>query len=363
MGKTGQFVGSTGSGNGALASILIISSLAAAALINGLAPGSFEQLSQEDGPIEWLSFYAFAGAALLAVRALFTAGGKQQVWLSLYMSLFALGSALIAGEEISWGQRVLGYQPPEAFLAENFQQELNVHNLAADGVRQAVLLALLAGFGVLFPLLRYFPGLGPWLAERVPVPGAWIIPGFLALIAVYLTYPWSYSGEWVELGLGLGLLLTAAGYGNDVPSRTGLGAVAIALGLALLTPWALTRAGQEVDLEQAQLEVEALAEDLRTRHYRSRCGVHKRFYTFTQDYGGRTEGSAFHALEHLDPTRRDYYLDPWNQPYWLRHRCSKDRQDAVLFVYSFGPNRRRDSTAEQLGGDDVGVRINFPRSR
>ena len=35
----------------------------------------------------------------------------------------------VAGEEISWGQRLLAFQPPEFFLRENFQQELNLHNL------------------------------------------------------------------------------------------------------------------------------------------------------------------------------------------------------------------------------------------
>ncbi len=351
------------SGNSALTSILLLVSLTAAAALNGFAPVSFEQLSQEDGPVEWLSFFAFAGAALLAVRALLAAGRSKQPWLSLYLVLFALGCALIAGEEISWGQRVFGYQPPEAFLADNFQQELNVHNLAADAVRQGVLLALLAGFGILFPISRYLPGLGPWLAQRIPIPSLWIIPGFIALIAVYIAYPWPYAGEWVELGLGLGLLVTAAGYGQGTSWRTEAVAVTLALAFALVTPYVLNRAGQKGDLEQARLEVEALADDLRRRHFRSRCGIHKRFYTFTRDYGGRPEGSAFHALEQVESTRRTYYLDPWNQPYWLRHRCSADRQDAVIFVYSFGPNRRRDSTAEALAGDDVGVRVSFPRRR
>ena len=52
--------------------------------------------------------------------------------------------------------------------------------------------------------------------------------------------------------------------------------------------------------------------------------------------------------------RRQYFLDPWNLPYWIRHRCSEGRTTAV-FVYSFGPNRRRDSDPGEIRGDDIGA--------
>ena len=57
-------------------------------------------------------------------------------------------------------------------------------------------------------------------------------------------------------------------------------------------------------------------------------------------------------------SRAGYLLDPWNSPYWIRHKCPQGggRRRAV-FVYSFGPNRRRDSTAWEIRGDDLGVTI------
>jgi hypothetical protein len=58
-----------------------------------------------------------------------------------------------AGEEISWGQRLLGYGTPEGIRSVNEQGELNVHNLA--GVESwfgYLASAFWAGFAVLLPL-------------------------------------------------------------------------------------------------------------------------------------------------------------------------------------------------------------------
>jgi hypothetical protein len=53
----------------------------------------------------------------------------------------------IAGDEISWGQRLLGITTPQQIAAENLQNEVTVHNL--DGLHQLVGLgyALIALYG------------------------------------------------------------------------------------------------------------------------------------------------------------------------------------------------------------------------
>ncbi len=56
-------------------------------------------------------------------------------WVSLIKQLIYLGLALLfffgAGEEISWGQRILGFQTPEPLSQVNRQEEFNLHNLSA----------------------------------------------------------------------------------------------------------------------------------------------------------------------------------------------------------------------------------------
>ena len=62
-----------------------------------------------------------------------------------------------------------------------------------------------------------------------------------------------------------------------------------------------------------------------------------------------------------DAQRRTYFLDPWNNPYWIRMQG-----DSPIYLYSFGPNRRLDTvlgnadgvpTESEVKGDDIGVWI------
>ncbi|HMQ33877.1 MAG TPA: hypothetical protein PKD53_24300 [Chloroflexaceae bacterium] len=83
----------------------------------------------EDGIAENLQviFALAAGVfAALCVRPLWQQG--QRLIAVLYV-VFALGMVFLAGEEISWGQRIFGWETPEHMLETNRQGELNIHNL------------------------------------------------------------------------------------------------------------------------------------------------------------------------------------------------------------------------------------------
>ncbi len=84
----------------------------------------------EDGPIEYgTAIGLFLSAMVLAWMAVKTArsgGTGRSLWLVLYAVAFLFG----AGEEISWGQRIFGWQTTEFFLEHNRQMETNLHNLA-----------------------------------------------------------------------------------------------------------------------------------------------------------------------------------------------------------------------------------------
>jgi hypothetical protein len=72
-----------------------------------------------------LFFYGF----ILARKTL------DKSWTSLVKQLVYLGLAVLfffgAGEEISWGQRILGFETPQALGQVNKQEEFNLHNLSA----------------------------------------------------------------------------------------------------------------------------------------------------------------------------------------------------------------------------------------
>jgi hypothetical protein len=58
-----------------------------------------------------------------------------------------------------------------------------------------------------------------------------------------------------------------------------------------------------------------------------------------------------------DEDRATFLIDPWNSPYWARIRPRSRTRETVITLYSFGPNRRRDSTRTELRGDDIGTVI------
>jgi hypothetical protein len=88
-----------------------------------LIPSLFWRASQvEDGIFEWFTFWAAFAAGIL-----FLAGGFKKH--SVLLIMFAFVWLVFGFEEISWGQRVIGWETPEGLEALNYQDETNLHNV------------------------------------------------------------------------------------------------------------------------------------------------------------------------------------------------------------------------------------------
>jgi hypothetical protein len=343
-------------------------------------PSAYAAGVQEDGALEWMTFWGFVLAAALFLyhtRAERRAGGVP--WFALGLSLFCL---VVALEEISWGQRVFGYRPPTYFLERNYQQELNLHNLVDTSLRKFALSAIIVGYGILLPVAGLVRPTRALLKRLRITPPPWrLIPTFLAAVITYETYPWKYTGELVELVLAMAFLFSALislppGRRQRSPSTL----TALPLMAALLVFMLGSASGRMSlaahrahpdNLEAARSEAEALKLDLLALASAelagdgdgfTRCGLHKRVYTWvTREKTSALYEGHFAALvtQGLQEERADFFIDPWNSPYWVRHRCTRSKER--ITVYSFGPNRRRDSSRSALAGDDVGVTIERPR--
>jgi len=116
-------------------------------------PGLFHWMIDEDSLLETVQFVlilATTGVVTwLSTRLLRTGRGGIG---TLYV-LLALGTFFIAGEEISWGQRIFGWRTPEALEAINAQQEISVHNIY--GFHQLFIYAVMLGgmYGTVMPLV------------------------------------------------------------------------------------------------------------------------------------------------------------------------------------------------------------------
>src|SRR5690606_29330813 len=68
--------------------------------------------------------------------------------------LMAVGFIAMAGEEISWGQRIFGWETSEAMRQLNVQGETNLHHLAGYFADHFFILAVFL-YGFVFPVLAY----------------------------------------------------------------------------------------------------------------------------------------------------------------------------------------------------------------
>lgn len=183
----------------------------------------FHRLRREDGLFEYLTAFSFLAISIIAVKLIkkLRQGTLPLLYKRLLIGLFAclaVGSFVVAGEEISWGQRLLGFATPEQWVAVNTQRETTLHNheQVLKYVYQAYLvLSLYAGFSwIAAGGVRQFLSkqAQPWLA--IISPNWYFMPYFIPTLMYTVgrfTIGWTYYGlgaweETSEMILSLGLL-------------------------------------------------------------------------------------------------------------------------------------------------------------
>ncbi len=115
------------------------------------SPQAFYALGVEDSVVEWTSaILLFVGCGAFLFASVVLSGVRRErartaavISLGMGVFLFVLGM-----EEVSWFQRVIGYDTPAAFAA-NQQQEFNLHNFKTVPLE---ILYYTGAFGLLFLL-------------------------------------------------------------------------------------------------------------------------------------------------------------------------------------------------------------------
>ena len=150
-------------------------------LLSQLDASTFYDLNAEDGPIENLQVLVLLAACLVSGAILWNLLRQNQRGWAFFYALVCLGLFFLAGEEISWGQRIFGAATPDWFLQYNQQREISVHNLrvitnvmqrSADVV--AVLLVIISAASVrIRPATRERWCAGLWMPPPIFIP-AWL---------------------------------------------------------------------------------------------------------------------------------------------------------------------------------------------
>jgi hypothetical protein len=214
----------------ALATALSVASVLAFVAWAEADPDGLRRACVEDGPIEWLSAICYlvssAGFLVTAFRSEFLRR-RPEWWIRGMTLAWALLMFAFFGEEISWGQRLLGIQTPEWFAPMNRQKEINLHNIfwieqPIGGVYRLVTIMILMT-GLVIPVAA-LTGRGRRLLQRFAFP---VLPwGWAALFLGCFLYDRYYpkilglpSSEVREFLLAVGMMafgLHAAWRSGDV---------------------------------------------------------------------------------------------------------------------------------------------------
>ena len=148
----------------------------------GLNRAAIESLTREDGPVETAGALALLAACVLCVLT----WRRAQNWARI-ARLSLLGLAVMFffgfGEEISWGQRILGIETPASLKQANGQQEINLHNFnTLSGIFDLdyAFRDFWLVFGVLIPLLALWKPARRRLAGLIAILPTWTAVALLA---------------------------------------------------------------------------------------------------------------------------------------------------------------------------------------
>ncbi len=151
-------------------------------------PIAYIWATYEDLYGEWIQFLGFVVAFVFSVRI-----ARRKQTYRLFFTLLAIACFYVFMEEISWGQRIFGFESPDLFKSNNLQSETNLHNFFTGPFNtdlktalEYILAVAFVGYGLIYPLclkLRWRAAL--WLDKLgLPAPPFYLWPFFVT--AAYL---------------------------------------------------------------------------------------------------------------------------------------------------------------------------------
>ncbi|MFU1476479.1 hypothetical protein ACM25N_01685 [Roseovarius sp. C7] len=168
--------------------------------------------AREDGIVEYgTAVFLLASSGILLWNAKGLAG-KGRRMTALFVVFYALLFFLASGEEVSWGQRIFGWESSEFFMENNKQYETNFHNLMVGDFHLAktlfgsVLTTVILLYLVVLPLLYPKGGWVTRMADRFALPVPWLKHAAIALVASLIIAVIDVNRKWEVYELIFSLL-------------------------------------------------------------------------------------------------------------------------------------------------------------
>jgi hypothetical protein len=130
---------------------------------------TLDWINREDGLVESAQAILLILASILSARVAF--GVRAMAPRAVMHGLIALLFFLMFGEEISWGQRILGIETPESLKGLNVQNEINLHNMFGYFFDHLFILLFFL-WGCMVPLLNHVSGFFRQVFRMIGLPVA-----------------------------------------------------------------------------------------------------------------------------------------------------------------------------------------------
>lgn len=179
-------------------------------------PVAYIWATYEDLIGEWTQTYFFLSTTVISIVVVVRS--KRYRW---FFALLAVACSYVFLEEISWGQRIIGFETPDFLTARNLQGEANLHNIFTGPYKSALkdflsfgLAFGLIGYGLLYPLaLTRNWRIAIWLDKIGIAAPPLVLWPFFTVAGVFELKPLSFNeAEVAELLVAMGLAITALHY-------------------------------------------------------------------------------------------------------------------------------------------------------
>ncbi|MEM1274042.1 MAG: hypothetical protein AAGF88_09500 [Pseudomonadota bacterium] len=170
----------------------------------------------EDGVLEWLSVVLLLFLAIICLRRALGLRRIRPKAFTTALLLVALGFFFVAGEEVSWGQRIFAIETPDWLSERNQQGEFNVHNLVVGdfSVNKVIfgnlLTLVLFLYIVPLPILAHRSPRIDRMVGRIGVPLPTLLQSLLFFPAAFIPELLIDAAESDEIVETCGLLMLVA---------------------------------------------------------------------------------------------------------------------------------------------------------
>ncbi len=192
-------------------------------LMAGLDRKLYFRLTAEDGVVEDLQVIFLTIAFLLSLRLVQKLREAGHPGFALFYACMSAGILFVVGEELDWGQRMIGWATPAALNAVNAEHATNLHEIPGANELFKGIKLFIGACGTVLPLMALRANQQARLRGTLLLlaPPAILVPYFLVVL-IWKTYRllWNASNaeesillrysEFMELTLALALLLLMA---------------------------------------------------------------------------------------------------------------------------------------------------------